>query len=114
MLPVIGPDAPIKISACASGAVPSAAPNATILKGADLSYANLERADLTAASLERAVLRGVIVANSKLDYVNLSHAVYVPASLPPDGYVAGIEGLSSVVIPSSAASSALCSFVSFF
>jgi hypothetical protein len=61
--------------------------------------ANLNGADLSNADLAGADLRLTKVGDAQLSYANLSRAIYAPASPPPNSYVAGIEGLSSVIIP---------------
>ena len=69
------------------------------LQDADLSLANLQDAKLLVANLQDAKLFGAKVANAQLANANLMNAIYAPASAPPNGYVAGVRGISSVVIP---------------
>jgi hypothetical protein len=71
------------------------------LQRADLRGANLQSANLGGANLQSADLRGTDITNAQLAYANLADAIYAPASPPPNGYVAGIQGLRSVVIPTS-------------
>jgi uncharacterized protein YjbI with pentapeptide repeats len=59
------------------------------LQGADLFAANLQDADLYLANLEGAHLARTLLARSN----------YAPASRPPDGYLAGMQGLRNVVFP---------------
>jgi uncharacterized protein YjbI with pentapeptide repeats len=76
------------------------------LEGANLRFAHLERADLAAAylegadlrfaHLERAVLYDTQVSKATLAYADLTDATYAPVSEPPDAYVAGIRGLSTL------------------
>ena len=69
------------------------------LRGADLSEANLQGASLFKSQLQGADLRGTKVANTQLARVDLTGAIYAPASPPPNSYVAGILGLASVAVP---------------
>ena len=66
------------------------------LSGADLTAANLSAADLRYANLRGADLNGAQVGKAKLAYADLTGASYAPESEPPDPYVAGIRGLSTV------------------
>jgi uncharacterized protein YjbI with pentapeptide repeats len=66
------------------------------LSHADLSFANLSGADLSYANLSGANLSRAQVSKAKLDYVDVTGAIYAPASEAPYPYVAGIQGLSSV------------------
>jgi Pentapeptide repeats (8 copies) len=68
--------------------------NGAILKGAHLSNADLYGARLNGADLSAADLNG-----AKLAGADLTAAMYAPASAPPDPYVAGITGLSTVRFP---------------
>jgi hypothetical protein len=68
--------------------------SSAILVGADLS-----RADLSGANLNHADLSDVQVTKAKFANSNLIGAVYAPMSEPPDAYVAGIGGLSTVSAP---------------
>jgi hypothetical protein len=56
----------------------------------------LVRADLSSASLIEANLTDANVSGAHLAYLDLTRAVYAPASPPPDDYVAGLRGLSTV------------------
>jgi hypothetical protein len=49
---------------------------------------------LGSARLAHADLAYTQVSKAKLGYVDLTHAIYAPASEPPDPYVAGIKGLA--------------------
>jgi uncharacterized protein YjbI with pentapeptide repeats len=70
------------------------------LSGANLTDANLDGADLLGANLSGATLWFTSVAGARLAYTtNLTQAFYAPASAPPDSYVAGIQGLSTVTFP---------------
>jgi uncharacterized protein YjbI with pentapeptide repeats len=62
---------------------------ATHLRSADPSNADLCNADLSYVDLRDAIL----------SYVDLSGATYAPASRPPNPYVAGINGLSTLHAP---------------
>jgi uncharacterized protein YjbI with pentapeptide repeats len=83
--------------------------NKANLTGADLTEANLTKADLTEATLTNArltraklngaVLRGTILTSAMLAFTDLTGATYAPASPPPDGYVAGIQGLTTLTFP---------------
>jgi uncharacterized protein YjbI with pentapeptide repeats len=64
------------------------------LGDAELNEANLGGAELNEASLVRAELKDATLAG-----VVLAKALYAPASLPPNGFVAGIKGLETVVFP---------------
>ena len=70
------------------------------LSGADLQDANLSEADLRGANLTNASLRAANLARLRLAYADLTNALYAPAAEPPDPYVAGIQGLSTVRVPS--------------
>jgi hypothetical protein len=75
-----------------------------VLDGADLSNAKLIRTKLVSASLiladlSNANLSASIIENARLIGVNFTNAVYAPASAPPNGYVAGLTGLSTVTFP---------------
>ena len=68
---------------------------------ADLSGAHLEEVDLDGADLDRSDLSGADlksaqVTKARLAYVTLTDAIYAPASEPPDAYVAGIKGLTTI------------------
>jgi hypothetical protein len=80
------------------------------LQGADLRQATLDRAypcdaNLQAANLRGATLRGAVlcwgtnVEDARMAHVDLLEAMYAPASHPPDVYVEGITGLSTVTFP---------------
>jgi hypothetical protein len=89
------------------------------LNKANLSYAQLNKADLVGAELNKADLGGVQLneanlfgaqlnkavliqsglKDTHLAAVNLTDAIYAPASPPPDAYVADIEGLRTIVFP---------------
>jgi hypothetical protein len=69
------------------------------LAKADLSYANLTEADLSGANLTEADLSFANLAEASLARANLTNAVYAPASPPPDPYLEGITGLSTVQFP---------------
>jgi hypothetical protein len=72
----------------------------TNLEGADLNHANLERAILFGANLKGAFLSEVRVTGTRLAYAILTDARYAPASPPPDGYLAGIKGVRTIIAPS--------------
>ncbi len=66
------------------------------MKNVDLNYAQLDNAyfpgaDLIGASLQQGSVSGAVLAQS-----DLTNAKYAPVSRPPDPYVAGIKGLSTV------------------
>ena len=69
------------------------------LRGAILEQAVLSRADLSGATLKETNMRGSNVDGTRLAYVDLTDAIYAPASPPPDPYVAGIQGLQTVTFP---------------
>jgi uncharacterized protein YjbI with pentapeptide repeats len=69
------------------------------LNNADLSFARLNNADLRGAELNNADLISAELKDSKIANITLTKAAYAPASAPPDSYVAGITGLSSVTFP---------------
>jgi Pentapeptide repeats (8 copies) len=66
------------------------------LNGAEMDGAHLERAYLSSAHLNGADLSGARVNKTKLANTNLGNALYAPASPPPDEYVAGIRGLTTI------------------
>jgi uncharacterized protein YjbI with pentapeptide repeats len=70
------------------------------LRGADLQHANLSEADLRRADLSDAILLDANLAQLRLACADLTNALYAPESDPPNPYVAGIEGLSTVRVPS--------------
>ncbi len=74
------------------------------LAGARLIDADLAAADLGGADLEGAVLIGTDVGGARLPFARLHATLYAPASPPPDGYLEGIEGLATVVVPPGRAS----------
>lgn len=61
------------------------------LVGADLSEADLERSSLVEADLRRSKVDKAIFLRA-----DLSNSIYAPTSLPPSGYLEGIEGLWTV------------------
>jgi hypothetical protein len=74
------------------------------LRRADLTGANLERitlteANLVGANLTRANLDGVTLTGAHLAFADLTAATYTPTSPPPDPYLEGIKGLSTVTFP---------------
>jgi Pentapeptide repeats (8 copies) len=69
------------------------------LTEAKLSEAQLEQADLSGAQLTEAKLINSSLKDTHLARVNLTGATYAPASPPPDAYVAGIQGLQTVIFP---------------
>jgi hypothetical protein len=69
------------------------------LTGADLTGADLAGAKLMIANLTGAILFNTLAAGARLAKTNLTKAYYAPASAPPDSYVAGIKGLSTVTFP---------------
>ena len=73
--------------------------NGAELNGADLDGAELNHADLGWVKLNNAGLISVQLKDAKIANVALTNAAYAPASAPPDSYVAGIKGLSSVTFP---------------
>jgi len=70
------------------------------LKKALLFETGLDDADLSLADLSRANLDQTSVAGATLAGSFLTGATYNPRSAPPDPYVAGIYGLSTVRFPS--------------
>jgi hypothetical protein len=66
------------------------------LNNADLNLTQLKYANLIAAQLNNADLTGAELKDAKIAYLDLTGAAYAPMSAPPDSYVAGIKGLSSV------------------
>src|ERR1043166_7889470 len=69
------------------------------LRNAILTQVSLNKADLTGADLRNAILWDASVTGAKLAYTNLTDAIYAPISEPPDPYVSGIIGLSTVRFP---------------
>jgi hypothetical protein len=69
------------------------------LNKADLHWANLNKADLHWANLNDANLTGANLTETRLAFANLTGAIYAPASPPPNPYLEGIKGLSTVVFP---------------
>lgn len=69
------------------------------LSGASLLDANLSGANLLNAHLDHADLYRASVTGASLAHTYLTDAIYAPASAPPDPYVAGIQGLSTVTFP---------------
>jgi hypothetical protein len=69
------------------------------LSGAELFEANLSDTNLVVANLSGARFESGSVAGAKLAYTKLTNASFAPASAPPDSYVAGIYGLSTVTFP---------------
>jgi hypothetical protein len=67
------------------------------LWGADLFGADLRGADLIRADLRGADLSFAQVSKAKLAGVDMTGAIYAPMSEPPDPYVAGIQGLATVI-----------------
>src|SRR5690349_15861697 len=61
--------------------------------------ANLCNADLGGAKLNDANLRGAELNKAHLARANLANTTYAPASPPPDAYVAGIQGLRTIIFP---------------
>jgi hypothetical protein len=66
------------------------------LNNAGLSMARLDGAYLAGAQMKSADLNGAGLNGATLAFVNLAAAQYMPASPPPNSFVAGIEGLSTV------------------
>ena len=88
--------------------------NGTILQNAHLNKADLRLAKLNRANLVNTELNGANLlvaelagadlshtqlAGAQLAFTNLTDAIYAPASAPPDSYVGGIRGLSTVTFP---------------
>lgn len=79
--------------------------NKANLNGASFWKAKLNQAELSSANLNwtnlyNADLKGAIMDGAQLAYADLTHAIYAPAaSKPPDSYVAGIRGLTTVSFP---------------
>jgi hypothetical protein len=71
----------------------------TPLTGAYLSGTTLTKANLTMAKLTKANLGLAILTGANLAFADLTGAVYAPASPPPDSYLEGIKGLSTVTFP---------------
>jgi uncharacterized protein YjbI with pentapeptide repeats len=76
----------------------------TILSTANLNGANLDSADLTNANLNNANLSGAALVNAHMDGAriagtNLTNMSYAPLFAPPNPFVAGIKGLSTVTFP---------------
>jgi uncharacterized protein YjbI with pentapeptide repeats len=69
------------------------------LEGASLRGAQLENAYLSDANLKDADLTEANVSNADLSYVHLPGAIYAPRSKPPNPYVVGIVGLSTLKAP---------------
>jgi hypothetical protein len=69
------------------------------LNDADLSGAKLDNAYLVGANLNGADLEFASVAGAKLAGADLTEASYAPTSAPPDSFVIGIKGLSTVTFP---------------
>jgi hypothetical protein len=69
------------------------------LTEANLFGANLTKADLYSANLTKAILLSANLTEATLSKANLTNTVYAPASLPPNAYVAGIQGLRTIVFP---------------
>jgi hypothetical protein len=69
------------------------------LTKADLGGANLTKADLGEANLIKADLSRTILTEADLAFADLTGATYAPASPPPDPYLEGIKGLSTVSFP---------------
>jgi len=68
------------------------------LRGARLIGANLRGADLTGADLEDATLANTYVDDARIAFTNLTGATYATIAVP-QGYVAGINGLATLVPP---------------
>lgn len=66
------------------------------LSGSSLFRVNLSGADLFWANLSGADFKFADVSKAKLDFANLTNASYDPQSEPPDPYVVGIVGLSTL------------------
>jgi hypothetical protein len=66
------------------------------LTEAFLTEAVLTKAVLTGADLTEANLSATILNEARLAYADLTGATYAPASPPPDPYLEGIKGLSTV------------------
>jgi uncharacterized protein YjbI with pentapeptide repeats len=75
---------------------------AAALNQASLDWARLNNANLSGATLRGAHLETTSVAGARLAHTNLTNASYAPASAPPDSYVAGIQGLTTVFFPAGA------------
>ena len=66
------------------------------LSKAYLVRANLSNANLSGANLSRVTLDVTEVTGAHLGSTDLTGAIYAPVSQPPDPYVEGIKGLSTV------------------
>jgi uncharacterized protein YjbI with pentapeptide repeats len=73
--------------------------NGAKLFAANLTKADLTKADLTKAQLVDATLTEAILTESRLAFSNLQGATYAPASPPPNHYLEGMKGLSTVIFP---------------
>ena len=69
------------------------------LQEANLGWANLQEANLGWANLQEARLISINIENASLAHSNLDRSVYAPASRPPDPYVEGLQGLTTVRFP---------------
>jgi hypothetical protein len=79
------------------------------LRQATLTKADLTGTDLTGATLTEATLIGadlteVILSEARLGFADLTGATYAPVSPPPDSYLEGIKGLSTITFPESSGS----------
>jgi len=64
------------------------------LSGAELNNANLREAKLNDAKLWRAKVK-----DANFDFADLGGSIYAPDSPPPNPYLEGIKGLSTVAFP---------------
>jgi uncharacterized protein YjbI with pentapeptide repeats len=69
------------------------------LNKANLSLAKLNKANLQWAELSQAVIQYSSLDGAQLAYADLTHAIYSPNSAPPNSFVAGIQGLETVIFP---------------
>lgn len=72
--------------------------NQADLSGAELTGADLQDADMRGANLQQARLIEVNIENAQLAFSDLTRATYAPRDTP-GAYVAGIRGLSTLVVP---------------
>jgi pentapeptide repeat protein len=68
------------------------------LSGVNLTGADLQRADLRDANLQRASLVETNLEDAQLALSDLTRATYAPRGTP-GGYVTGIRGLSTILVP---------------
>jgi hypothetical protein len=69
-------------------------------RSANLKEANFESAILYSARFDNANLWLTKLPEAQIAYANFTDAIYAPASPPPNSYLAGIEGVKTIVTPS--------------